>query len=201
MAGFLDTLKKSVLGREINLPICSLSRKTPLDVFYTYYEGKPRSHRLEFRKGARTKFEMFLPHYGEDISQLRSVAEGQKYRNAGVESEFGFWLRLALRLTAGKLISSREFFTGPSSDMRARFGEASSAYRYRLAYCRKGVQEWIILVSSRHGSQSSTFRKEQRTEYNWLKLSLEEFKVVARHLDSFLNGKEFAKVMEREVAE
>ncbi len=201
MAGFLDSLKESRIGREKNLPICSLSRKTPLDVFYTYFEGKPRSHRLEFRKVARTKFEMFLPRYGEDISQLRSVAEGQMYRNAGVESEFGFWLRLALRLTAGKLISSRDIFTGPVSGMRTRYGEVNTAYRYRLAYCRKGAEEWIVLVSSRRANQSSTFKRERRTDYNWLKLSLEEFKAVVRHLDSFSNGKEFAEVMERECAE
>lgn len=201
MTEFLDSLKESVLGKEISLPICSLSRKAPIDLFYTYYEGKPRSHRLEFRKLKRTKFEMFLPRYGEDISQLRAAVEGQGYRQAGNEDVFGFWLRLALRLTAGKLISRRDIFSGPSSEMHSRFGEARSTCRYRLAYCRKGAQESIILVSTRHGTQSSTYRKEQRTEFNWLKLSLYEFQIVAKHLDSFMNSREFADVMEREVAE
>ncbi|GEM_PF-3305390 len=200
MAGFLDSMKASFSGRERNLPICSLSRKAPLDVFYTYYGGKPKSHRLEFRKGTRTKFEMFLPRYGENLSELRSVAKGRMYRNTGVETVFGFWPRLALRLTAGKLISCRDIFTGPGSGMRTRFGEVHSAYRYRLAYCRKGAEEWIILVSSRHSSQTSTFRKGQSTEFKWLKLSLEEFLAVAKHLDTFLNGKEFAEVMKKEVA-
>ncbi len=166
MVEFLNSLKESVLGKEINLPICSLPRKPPLDVFYVYYEGKPQSHRLEFRKMTRTKFELFLPRYGEDISQLRFSVEIQECRKAGDETVFGFWPRLALWLTAGKLISCRDLFNGPSSGVHTQFGEARSAYRYRLAYCLKGTQESIILVSSRHGSQSSTYRKEQRTEYN-----------------------------------
>jgi hypothetical protein len=99
--GVIDSLKESVLGKEMSLPICSLPQKTPLDIFYTYFDGKPRSHRLEFRKGSRTKFEMFLPRYGEDISQLCSAIEGREYRKTGDETVFGFWPRLALRLADG----------------------------------------------------------------------------------------------------
>ncbi len=199
--GFVDSLKESVVGKEMALPICSLPRKTPLDVFYTYYVGKPRSHRLEFRKGTRTKFEIFLPRYGEDISQLCSAIEGQEYRKAGDAAVFGFWPRVALRLTAGKLISCRDISTGPSSEIHTQFGEARSAYRYRLAYCQKGAHESMVLVSSRHSGQSCAYRKGQSTEFNWIKLSLGEFRTLVEHLGSFMESKEFAKVMEQEPTE
>jgi hypothetical protein len=199
--GVIDSLKESVLGKEMSLPICSLPQKTPLDIFYTYFDGKPRSHRLEFRKGSRTKFEMFLPRYGEDISQLCSAIAGREYRKTGDETVFGFWPRLALRLTAGKLISCRDICTGPSSEIHTQFGQARSAYRYRLAYCQKGTQEAMILVSSRHGSQSSAYRKGQSTKFNWIKLSLGEYRTLVEHLQLFTGSNEFAKVKEQKNTE
>ena len=201
MPGFMDSLKASVLGKEVNLPICSLPRRKPLNLFYTYYEGKPQSHRLEFRKKKRTKFEMFLPHYGEDISQLCAVMEGLEYRKVGDETVFGFWSRMAIRLTAGRPISCRDIYSGPSSELHTQFGEARSDYRYRLAYCQKGAQESIVIISSRHGSQSSAYRKGQSTEFNWLKMRLGEFRKLTEHLRSFVDSNEFAKVKTQEATE
>ncbi len=194
MTGFLDSLKESVLGKEMTLPICSLARKTPLDVFYTYYEGKPQSHRLEFRKGKRTKFEMFLPLYRESIAQLCLTVEDQNYRKAGEETVFGFWPRVILRFSLGTLVSCRDIFDGPSSSLRTSLGEADSRYRYRLAYGRKGVQELIVLVSSRHTSHLGANRKGKRTEFSWIKLSLGEFRQLVEHLQTFLNSKEFTEI-------
>ena len=193
MPGFLDSLKESFMGKEVELPICSLPRRKPLNVFYTYYEGIPQSHRLEFRKKKRTKFEMFLPHYGEDISQLCSVMEGHDYRKGNDETVFGFWSHLALRLTAGKPISCRDIYSGPSSELHTQVGEARSGYRYRLAYCQKGAQEAIVIISSRHGSESSTYRKSQSTELNWLKMSLGEFRKLTEYLRSFIDSTSLPK--------
>ncbi len=194
MTGFLDSLKESALGKEMNLPICSLPRKTPLNVFYTYYEGKPRSHRLEFRQGKRTKFEMFLPLYRESIAQLCLTVEDQDYRKAREETVFGFWPRVILRFSLGTLVSCKDILDGPSSSLRTSLGEADSRYRYRLAYGRKGVQESIVLVSSRHSRHFGANRKSKRTEFNWIKLSLGEFRELVEHLKTFLGSKEFSEI-------
>jgi hypothetical protein len=201
MAGFLASLKESILGKAVNLPICTLSRRKPLHVFYKYYQDKPRSHRLEFRKGKRPTFEMSLPCYGENIEQLCAAAEGQENRKSEGETVFGFWQRVILRFSLGQLISCRDIFDRPSSELHTPFGDAFSHYRYRLAYGRKGVLESIVLVSSRHSRQSGTYRKEQKHDFNWLKLSLGELEQLVAHLRSFTGGKEFAAVMEQEVAE
>jgi hypothetical protein len=192
--GVFDSLKESVLAKEVNLPICSLPRNTPLDVYYTYYEGKPQSHRLEFRRGQRTKFEMLLPHYAQNILQLCSVLDSQDYREAGGGVVLGFWPRFALRMTGGKIISCRDLFPGPSSEIHTPSRQASIARRYRFAYCRKGEQESVVLISSRHGRQSSTYRKGQRHEFNWLRLSLEEFTNLVEYLRSFVGGKEYYEI-------
>lgn len=201
MPGFLHSFKESVLGKEVNILICSLPRRIPLDIYYTYFGGRPRSHRLEFRKGKRTIFEMFLSRYGVDMSQLRLALEGQRCCNAGDPSVFAFWTRLALRLSAGELIFCQDIFAGPSSELKSRLGEASSTYRYRLARCRKGAQDALVLVSTRYSSQSSAFRKEKHLQFNWQKLSTDESRMIANCLHRFMNSAEFARVLEKELAE
>ncbi len=198
VAGFLDSLKESVLGKEVTLPICSLRQRNPIDVAYTYYEGKPHSHSLLFLKGKRATFQMFLPHYDEDLMRFGSLIENQEYRKEDGEGVFGFWSRLTILLAAGKLMSSCDILTGPSSEVHTRFGDASSAYRYRLAYCRKGIVESIVLVSTRHGRQSGASRKGQSTEFNWLRLSLEQFRALGGYIGAFTKSKDFAKVQEQE---
>lgn len=195
MGGFLDSVKKSVLGKEVSLPICFLSRTKTIHVFYTYYEAKPQSHRLEFRKGKRTRFEIFLPNHGQNIEQLCSAVERREYCRASGKTVFGFWPRLILRLTAGELISSQDISIGPGSEIHTRLGEASSTYRYRLAYCQKGAQKSMVLVSTLYSSQSSKYRKGKSAEFNWLKLSREEFRTLAEHLQSFIGSIEFANAV------
>jgi len=201
MPGFIASLKDSVLGKEENLPIISFPRKKTIDVFYTYYEGKPQSHRLEFRKGKRITFEMFLPRYGKNILELCSAGEDEEYCKAGGETVFGFWSRLALRLFAGKLISCCDISSGPNSEIHTQFGEASSAIRYRFANCRKGAEESIVLVSSRHTSQSSTYRQGQKTNFNWVKMSSGEFRKLVESLRSFIGSPEFLKGEEQRKTE
>ena len=185
------------MGGEVNLPICSLTGKKPVHVFYTYYEGRPGSHRLEFRKGMRTTFEMFLPRYGKDISRLCSLAENQGYGGDGNKNDFGFWPRLALRLTAGKLISCRDIFPGPRSEIHTRFGDADAVYRYRLAHCRKGARESFVFVSSRHGSQSGPYRKGKSLKLNWLHLDPAAFEKLSAHLRVFMKSEAIANVREQ----
>ncbi len=194
MGGFLGALKESGLGKEVSVPICSFPMRKGIHVFYTYYIGKPRSHRLEFRKGKRTTFEMFLSNYGENISQLCSIIDDQEYRRAGGKASLGFWSRLALRFSVGTFISCRDIFSGPSSGFHSRIGEARLAYRYRFVYCRKGAQESIVLISSRQSSECSPYRKEQDTEVNWLKLRLSEFRELLGNLRLFMGSKEFSEI-------
>lgn len=196
--GLRETLKESLLGKEVSLSVCSLPRKAPLDVLYTYVEGKPRSHRLEFRRTKRTLFEMFLPRFGEDISRLCTVLEGQGYRQTNDEVEVGFWLGSALRLIAGKPMSCHDLFTGPDSTIRAQFGNARATHRYRLARCQSGSQRWIVLISSRHSSQSSALRKSQSTECNWIKLGPGESSQLVTSLRSLVASNAYANVIRKE---
>jgi hypothetical protein len=194
MPGSLSSLKESLLGKEINKLICLLPRRRAIEVFYTYYESKPRSHRLEFRRGKRVKFWIFLPRYGENLSQFCSVIESIGYQRPGGEKLFAIWARLALRLTAGSLISCQDLFAGPNSEIRTQYADAGSDFRYRLAYCKKGAQDSIILVSSRHGRQSSTFRKGKHLEFNWFRLSLGEARILVEQLRAFISSQEFSEI-------
>ena len=54
------SFKDRLVGEEINLPVGELGEPNPIQVNYTYYEGKPESHRLEFLQKGRLKFEIFL---------------------------------------------------------------------------------------------------------------------------------------------
>ncbi|MGB5443886.1 MAG: hypothetical protein WBM99_00155 [Psychromonas sp.] len=186
--------KQPILGREINLPICSLPRENSIQLFYTYYEGKPLSHRLEFRRGNRTIFEILLPHYEKSMIALCTVLKGRDNDPAVEQRVFSLWSRLALWVSAGKPIFCAEIAPGPYSDIHLTFAEASSAYRYRLALCRKGIQESVVLVSSRHSCQSGPYRKGQSTKFNYLKLTVDEFNKLTEFLTLFMGSQEFANV-------
>jgi len=195
--GFLDLLKESLVGKEVNLPICSLPRRKPIDVLYTYYEGAPRSHSILFRRGKRPVFSLLLPRYGEDLAQICSIAESEAYREPGGDAVFGFWARLMIRIRVGTLVSCRELFGGPGRELKTSFGRIEVETRYRLAYAERGAQESILLVSSRQGRRPGRGTKIQ---FNWLKLSVDEFRTLATHLASFMKSREFIGALEREAA-
>ena len=88
-------------------------------------------------------------------------------------------------------------FMGPSSQTDTPFGDFESEYQYRLAHLHKGKTESIIMVSSRQGNLSGVHRKEQKTEFNWIRLTLSEFKDLIGNLHSFLMGKEFGEIQEQ----
>ena len=101
------------------------------------------------------------------------------------------------RIFAGKITWSRDLFMGPSSSLDSPFGQTSSEYLYRLAYLRNGKSESVIIVSSRQGNTSGIYRNDQKTEFNWFKLSLSEFKDLIGNLHSFLMSKAFAEIQEK----
>ena len=53
----------------------------------------------------------------------------------------------------------------------------------------------MVLVSTLYSSQSSKYRKGKSAEFNWLKLSREEFRTLAEHLQSFIGSIEFANAV------
>ena len=125
---------------------------------------------------------------------LCTVLQGRGLCSAGEEKVFSLWTRLALWLTAGKPIFCAEIATGPYANFHLKFAEASSVYRYRLALCRKGAQESIVLISSKHSSQSASYRKGKSTKFNYLKLTLDGFKQLIESLTLFMGSQQFAKV-------
>jgi hypothetical protein len=179
-----------MLGEERDLPICSLPGKRTIRVFYTLYEDKPQSHRLEFRKGKRTVFGIFLPRHRQDRSDLVSAVEGR----AGTDATFGFWARLLLRLVGGTLIAGRELFPGPRGELHTSWGDSHYGNRYLLAYCRRGTQEWVVFVRSRHSTQSGSHRSAARSQFNWLKLTRDQFTTFGNHLRAFMKSDAFTQV-------
>ena len=194
MVKTMTSVRDAVLGKEERVPVCVFRRKRPIYIFYTYYHEKSKSHRLEFRKGKRTLFEIFLPRYGEDIARICSIMDEQLDIKVSEKSVFNFWQRLMFHMFAGKMTWSHDLLIGPSSEMETPFGHAGSEYQYRLAHLRNGKKESIIIVSSRQGNMDGAVRKEQKTEFNWFKMSLSEFKDFIGNLYSFLMSKEFAEI-------
>jgi hypothetical protein len=193
MNRIINSLKEAALGRETNIPICTISGKKTITVFYTYYEGNPRSHRLEFCKGSRTVFEIFLPRHDEDIACLSAVLGHQRDFRDPEKTIFGFWLRWLLFAAGGKLVRGMELFAGPASSHDTSIGRVDTGYRYRVAHLRRGKTESIVIVSSRKGNMSGPYRKAQSTEFNWLKLPLSDFEELVKPLDLFLVGNAYKK--------
>jgi hypothetical protein len=198
MTLFLTSFIHSILGKEINLPICTIERKKPIQVYYTYFQGKSSSHRLEFRKGSRTVFEMFLPQYDKEIMQFCSTVKRMNFNETVGEKGSCGVPRLMLWLSIGRIISCRELFSGPNSSFNTSSSQAKSSYLYRLAYGQKGNAFSILMVSSRHSSQSGTFRKESKNQYNWLKLSVTELQTLVNELSSFLSSQSFIAMKKSE---
>ncbi len=192
--GFLDSLMESIMGKAVNLPVCSFLRRKPIRVVYRYYERKPGPHCLLFLTGRRARFQIVLPHYGQSILQICSLLQNQEYQKGGGEDVFSFWPRLAIRLAVGSIISCRNILAGPQFELNSSFCDVSRTYDYRFAYCRHGMQETIVLVSSHYSKQRSPYRTSRKIEYNWLKLSLEEFRQLVLHLHEFVRSKEFSEV-------
>ena len=189
-----NTLKENILGQEVNIPVCILAKEKPTNVFYTYYKGKDILHRIEFRKGSRTTFELFLPRYGKDIEHICSLSEGDNFKGGEDKKVFSFWGLLLLRLAAGKVISSIDLYPVGSYKAQTSLGSVESNYRYRLAYCRRGVDESIILVSSRLGKHSGLTGGGSGSSFNWIKLTSSEFNFLGSKLKTFLSSKEFVDI-------
>ncbi|WP_372882101.1 hypothetical protein [Psychromonas sp.] len=194
MSTFKQSLALSALGREVNLPICFLPGEKGIELFYTYYQGKSLSHRFEFRRGNRAIFEILLPHYEKNMIALCTVLQGRGLCPAGEEKVFSLWTRLALWLTAGKPIFCAEIAPGLYANLHLSFAEASSVYCYRLALCRKGAQEAIVLISSKHSRQSGCYRQGQSTKFNYLKLTMDGFNQLIESLTLFMDRQVFANV-------
>ena len=190
MAGLINRLQESLLGHEVSLPICSFKRAESFRVFYAYLEGQPLSHSLVFRKGGHKVFEIFLPEYGEDIEQL--IANTQYEPRSGIEanSMFGLPVRLLLWFIAGRVISGCTVLTRSRVKLGLGLGPPVNI-SYRLALCRRGINESVILLSSidTAGGSNST-----SNESSWLKLSTSELKQLVQHLEVFLHSREFAEV-------
>jgi len=123
-----ESLKDRFLGEEVNLPVGILSEKEPVEVLYTYYVGKPESHRLEFQKKGRTKFEIFLPQHGKNLSEICAMETSLKEREDEWKSQPGFMIRALLFFKAGSTAGCRELFVGPVNEFRVKGFEAASVY-------------------------------------------------------------------------
>ncbi|MCR3922221.1 MAG: hypothetical protein NUK65_06860 [Firmicutes bacterium] len=189
-----ETFKKSLLGEEKNLPVGVLPGKRPIHVFYTYYVSKPRSHRLEFKKENCVIFEIYLPNYGESLMQLCALPESVDTSKNDCDVTLGFWLRLLLIVTAGRLVLCREILAGPTTKYKTGHAEARSVYRYRVAYCAKNEKNSIVFIASRHSSKSSAFRKGKRIELKWMQMSLPSFELLIKYLRVFMRSTEFKDV-------
>jgi hypothetical protein len=190
MAGLINKLQESLLGHEVSLPICSFKRAESFRVFYAYLEDQPLSHSLVFRKGGHKVFEIFLPGYGEDIEQLIANTQYEPMSEIEANSMFSLPVRLFLRLIAGKVVSGCTLLTRSRVKLGLGLGPSVNI-SYRLALCRRGINESVILLSSidtAGGSNSSS------NESSWLKLSTSELKQLIQHLEVFLLSREFAEV-------
>ncbi len=87
------SFKDRLLGEEINLPVGELGEPNPIQVNYTYYEGKPESHRLEFLQKGRLKFEIFLLRYKESISRICVMEKDLKDPGDEREIPLGFMIK------------------------------------------------------------------------------------------------------------
>ena len=197
MGGFLQALKESFLGHEVDLPICSLPRRTPLQVSYFYYADRPQSDRLLFRKGRRPVFEILLPRGGADIGTLIAVAQDVQSSRRDDGPVFGFWLRLFLRIGVGRLRSSRTLLTDPviSSTLKLPFcapAHVEITRSYRIAVCQRGMRESAVLISTRNSTTKKRYNTERGSEINWLRLSRDELQDLVRQLQKFLSSQEFA---------
>ena len=190
MAGFINALKESLVGHEVSLPICSFKRTEPFRVFYTYLEDHPLSHSLVFRKGEYPVFEIFLPRYGEDIEQLIANAQCEAKPETVGNKVFGFRVRLLLWFIAGNVVSGCVLLTRSGVKLGLGLGPAVNL-NYRLAFCQRGSNQSVALVSSvdRVGRSNRT-----SNEFSFLKLSASELKELIQHLQAFLHSKEFADV-------
>ena len=197
MGGFLQTLKESLLGREVDLPIGSLPRRTALHVSYVYNVDRPHSGRLRFRKGPRPVFEILLPRGGADIGTLIAVAQDVQSPRRDDDPVFGFWLRLFLRISAGRLRSSRILVADPviSSTLKLPFcapAHVEITRSYRIAVCQRGMRESVVLISTNKSSIRKRYNTERGSEINWLLLSSDEWRELTRQIQIFLGSQEFA---------
>jgi len=201
MSGFLQALKESLVGHEVELPICSLARRKPLRVFYTYVEDRPQSHTLRFRKGNWLVFNIGLRRQWEDIASLIAVAKDANYPRREDDKVFGFWSRLQLRMYAGRLISSRPLFSDTVVDFDSKlpivYGNLNTIQRYRMAVCQRGTRETVVLVSTRESTWKKRYSTERKIDFNWLRLSSTEFRELIQSLEKFLGGKEYGEVRKR----
>ena len=193
MAGFINVLKESLLGHEVNLPVCSFKRVEPLHVFYTYFENRPFPHSLVFRKGEYQVFEIFLPRYGKDMEQFIANAQFEANRETEGNNVFGFWVRFMLLLVAGKVVSGRTLLTCREGDLGLGSGPEVTT-RYRLACCRRGTNESAVIVSSVDRTLSAGCSDRTNSDLSFLKLTPSELKDLIQHLQAFLQSKEFGDV-------
>ena len=197
MSGFLEALKESLLGREVDLPICSLSQRPHLHVSYFYYADRPQSDRLRFRRGNRTVFEIMLPCGGAQIGQLIAVAQDVQSPYCEDRQVFGFWLRLFLRIGAGRLRASRTLFAGSiiNSAIKLPFSSIANVEMircYRIAVCQRGIRESVVLISTQNSTTKKRYNTDRRSDINWLRLSGDELQELVRQLQVFLGSKEYA---------
>ncbi len=188
------SFKDRLLGEEISLPVGELGEPNPIQVYYTYYVGKPESHRLEFQQKGRVKFEIFLPRYSENISRICGMEKDLKNPEGECEIHLGFIIRLLLLFKAGRPVVCRDLFVGPVSELKLQRAEAASAYLYRLVSCVKGEKESIAFISSRRSRQSATFRKGSSEELNWLILSPKSFTELVQALRIFMDSPVFPNI-------
>ena len=198
MAGFFQALKESLVGHQIDLPICTFARRKPVHVCYTYIEDRLQSHMLTFRKGKLHVFEILLPHQREDLAKLIAIAKDGQYPRREDDKVFSFWARLLLRLYAGRLIASRPLFweTLVDSDSKLPFvyGHVEIIRRYRMAVCQRGTRESIVFVFSRESTWKKRYNAERKIDFNWLRLSSVELRELIQHLETFLGSKEFGDI-------
>jgi hypothetical protein len=192
-----EGLRESLLGREVNLPVADL-RGGRLAVTYTFFEGKPASHRVLFRKGSRPCFEVFLPQRGDDLVRLVEGLRGAIPEEAPdaprPTATLPWWQRAWLRLVAGRIDPCLELFPGPSAAGEFTGGAARIDRGYRLGVVKRRDENRVVLIASKTGSHAGMGGRGATFELNWRTLRLDEVRRLIDTLQRFLASDDFHAV-------
>ena len=185
---------KTYLGQENEIIIHTIKRNKPVKVIYNYYENKPRSHCLNFRKGNRYIFTVHLPEPAKNLQALCSI-KGKLESNQNSKKVFGFWIRIFFSMFVGKLISAKQIYISTAEEVHTSFAQVERRHRYRFANLKRRSQNYIVIVYSKESRQESKYKNGSKFEYNWIKLTKKEFVTLLESLLYFSKSKTFEKII------
>ena len=185
----------SDLDKKQEISLCTLNEgcRSPIDVRYVFYPGNQRSHRISFKKRNRTLFELFVGNkrgwmnefsqIGRDILGYYQIPMSEK----DVRVRPGFMLSILLLILGKRMIYFSECF----SEYDIETTSSSLNRKYFLALCSGWTSPTIVLLQNKVSKGSSTYRKSQSFDYNWMRISKDDFEKLVKSVNDLLKTDEF----------